>query len=285
MNNKIKIEQGKYGTKAILHSGWEDAFISFFNENNVVELYLNCAFGWNDDNLFFLRKIPNLLSFKILNYKIKSLEGIESLSKLKSLDVLTYAKTPVIFSNFPQLETCGFEWIKGSDSIFESVNLKKLFINSYDKKSCDVFSKLINLEKLSILNAPIESLHGLNSLKKLNYLCIENLKKLTSFQGIEDLTELEELEVQRCKMINSISELSELKKLKRLLLLDMGGIESLKVLDNLNNLEAVLFYESTNIVDGDISPLTRLKKLSKVSFQNRKHYTHQREDFGIAYSK
>jgi len=268
-----------------LNSGWEDTFVSFFKANNVVELYLNSAFGWNDNSLFFLNKIPNLLSLKILNYKIKSLEGIESLTKLKCLDLLTYAKTPVNFSNFPELEVCGIEWIKGFESIFEAINLKKLLINNYDKKNCDEFSQLINLEKLSILNAPTESLEGINSLKKINYLCIENLKKLTSLKGIEGLLELEELEVQKCKAISSLSELSKLKKLKRLLIIDIGDIDSLKVLDNLSNLEVVLFYESTNVIDGDISPLTRLKNLSKVSFQNRKHYTHRREDFGIAYSK
>jgi hypothetical protein len=45
-----------------------------------------------------------------------------------------------------------------------------------------------------------------------------------------------------------------------------------------------LFYESTNIVDGDLSPLTRQKNLSSVSFQDRRHYSHKRLEFGVAYS-
>ncbi len=40
-----------------------------------------------------------------------------------------------------------------------------------------------------------------------------------------------------------------------------------------------MFYESTNIIDGDLKPITKLNKLNKVSFQNRKHYTHNREAF------
>ena len=80
--NKIKLEQGNYGTKAILLSGWENSFIAYFKEKNVVELYLNHALGWNDDNVLFLKNLPNLLNFKILNYKIKSLEGIEFLTEL-----------------------------------------------------------------------------------------------------------------------------------------------------------------------------------------------------------
>lgn len=285
MNNIIKLEQGTYGIKAILLAGWQDSFLTYFKENNVVELYLNSTFGWDDDNLFFLEKLPNLLNFKILNYKIKSLKGIEFLRELRCLDILTYSKTHIDFSNYPKLEACGFEWIKGSDSLFNCTNLKRLMINNCDKKNSNIFSHLTNLEVLSILNCPLENLNGLNKLKALKYLCISNLKFLTSFQGIDKLKKLEELEVQKCKGINSISELSNLTNLKKLLLLDMGNIESIKVLEELNNLEIFLFYESTNIVDGDLSPLIRLKKLSKVSFQNRRHYSHQREDFGIAYSK
>lgn len=95
---------------------------------------------------------------------------------------------------------------------------------------------------------------------------------------------LEELEIQRCKGITAISEVFKLGKLKRLLLIDLGGIASIGGIENLTELEEFLFYESTNIVDGDLSPITRLKKLSKISYQNRKHYSHRREQFGKLYA-
>ncbi len=43
-------------------------------------------------------------------------------------------------------------------------------------------------------------------------------------------------------------------------------------------LSEVVFYESTNIRDGDLSPLMK-HRLSSVSFQNRRHYSHRREQF------
>jgi Leucine-rich repeat (LRR) protein len=159
------------------------------------------------------------------------------------------------------------------------VSIKKLFINNYKEKNCDKFSKLINLEKLSILNSPIENLQGLSELKNIKALRLGNLMKLTSLQGLQNLHKLEDLEIQRCKGIYAISEVFELKNLECLSLVDVGNIESIKGIEILTNLKVFLFYESTNVVDGDLTPITKLNSLKKISFQNRKHYSHRRENF------
>jgi len=49
--------------------------------------------------------------------------------------------------------------------------------------------------------------------------------------------------------------------------------------DNLNR----LIYESTNILDGDLTPLKKLPKFKDTSFQGRKHYNLRRIDFGQDY--
>ena len=64
----------------------------------------------------------------------------------------------------------------------------------------------------------------------------------------------------------------------------MGNIESIKGIEELKELSIFLFYESTNIIDGDISPVFKLANLSKISYQNRKHYSHKREEFGKLYN-
>jgi Leucine-rich repeat (LRR) protein len=135
------------------------------------------------------------------------------------------------------------------------------------------------------LNAPVENLHGLFQLSDLRSLRLANLKRLTSLAGIEHLTNLEELEIHTCRGITSIDEVGHLLRLRKLHLNNDGDIATLKPLDKLTGLESVLFYESTNIVDGDLSPLLRQKHLACVSFQNRRHYSQQREDFGVAHSR
>jgi hypothetical protein len=67
--------------------------------------------------------------------------------------------------------------------------------------------------------------------------------------------------------------------LKKLFLNNCGDIQSLRPIQSLKDLEWVIFYESTNVLDGDLTPILHLKKLSRLSFQNRRHYSHKREEF------
>lgn len=143
----------------------------------------------------------------------------------------------------------------------------------------------MNLEFLSILNAPVTNVLGLSSLTRLRSLRLGNLRRLNSLSGIEHLSNLEELELHTCKNINSLDEVGGLRSLKRLYINNDGNIMSLSPLDGLERLESVLFYESTNILDGDLSPLLRQTNLSRVAFRDRRHYSHRREQIVAAYAR
>lgn len=176
------------------------------------------------------------------------------------------------------------EWRPKSESLFECTKLKRLFVNSYTGGDLTAFARFTNLDSLAVLNAPIETVNGIAALQKLRILRLANLKKLRSLQGIQFLSMLEELEVHTCPRITSINEVGALANLRKLHLNNDGKLDSLKPLNAIHRLESVLFYESTNIADGDLSPLLHQKNLARVSFQNRRHYSHKREDFGLAYA-
>lgn len=277
--NNIEFGQGKYGTFAILKSGWQESYKDILLKKDIVELILNDSKGWKGENVDFLEFFPKLKSLTIIDLKIKSVDSVKHLHDLVSLNLSTYSKKPIDFTSFPKLKKCGFEWIKGSDSLFTCKGLESLGVGSYNQKNTDGFAKLVNLKQLSILNSPIENLKFLSSLGKLEYLCLANLKNITSLEGIDSLNKLKDLEINLCKKIQSISNLFSLKNLTKLALINTGNIDSIKVIENLTKLESFVFYESTNVLDGDLAPLFKLKKLSKISFQNRKHYTHKREEF------
>ena len=279
MKKQIEFEKGEYGTRATIKTLWQDSFLELLLKNDVKELELNDGKGWRGNDVNFLQFLPNLKSLIIIDFRIKSIEAIHCLKEIIEIQISTYCKVSVNFKSFPNMQVCGFEWIEGSDSLFECKSLRKLFINNYKKSNSDIFLSLKNLEELSILNSNFENLRGLSELLNLKKLRIANLKKILSLQGIEELHNIEELEIQRCKGIRNIFEIFKLNKLKYLFLLDMGDLDTIKGLENLNELTVFMFYESTNIIDGDLSPLLKLKKLSKISFQNRKHYSHRREDF------
>jgi hypothetical protein len=285
MSGNITLENGIYGRRAVLNSSWATGMIEYLSSNGIVELVLNQAKGWNGNDLSFLSQLPNLKLFEIFDFNIKDITPIHSLTALRRLGVTTYCSTEIRFPLFPHLESCGLEWRPKAASLFECKTLKNLFINRYTGKNVDLFAKLITLESLAILNAPIENLRGLSALNELRFLRLANLKRLNSLAGLEGVSNLEELEVHTCRAIASIAEIGHLSRLKKLHLNNDGDIMSLKPLEKLPALESVLFYESTNIVDGDLSPLVRLKHLTRISFQNRRHYSHKREDFGVVYSK
>ena len=279
MINGIKLEDGKYGRRAVVVTAWTKEMALFLLDRHVVELELNDAKGWHGNDLAFLAELPQLRSLIIIDLQIPSVEPIHFLHDLRSLDVLTYCKTEIRFSAFPRLEECGLEWRPKAASLFDCTTLKSLFVNNYKGQNTDSFGRLTNLESLAILNAPIKDLTGLATLRKLRYLRIANLRTLTSLAGIQELTNLEELEIHTCRKIHSIDEIGYLCKLRELYLCNDGDIESFKPLARLTGLESVGFCESTNVMDGDLSALLTQKNLSGVSYQNRKHYSHRREEF------
>jgi hypothetical protein len=284
MNEGVLLENGEYGRRAVITSVWSPEMAGFLTSNEVVELELNEGKGWRGDNLGFLSELTHLRALKVIDLRIPSVKPIHYLHELLALDVITYCKTEINFEAFPLLQECALEWRPKATSLFDSKSLRKLFLNRYKGKDTAVFGRLSALESLAILNAPITDLHGLSALRGLRSLRLGDLRCLTSLAGIEPLHNLEELEVHTCRRLTSIEEVGALSRLRRLHLNNDGNIDSLKPLNRLGCLEAVLFYESTNIVDGDLSPLLLQRHLSRVSFQNRRHYSHRREQFGAGHT-
>ncbi|MBA2750433.1 MAG: hypothetical protein H0U45_17315 [Tatlockia sp.] len=275
------VEPGRYGKRLVVTSRWSNAISQYILGQNIEELYLNYARGWKGKNLSFLSELPHLKAFSIIDWNISDISQIHTLHSLKKLEISTYCKTEINFEEFPSIEECSLEWRAKAKSIFNCKSLKKLFVNHYSGRNTFKFSHLVELESLSIANAPGKTLDGLSSLRKLKFLGLYNLKKLKSLSGIESLTLLEELEVNGCWSLPSITEVSYLLNLKKLQLCDDRSLESIKPLAKLNKLESFLFYESTDVVDGDLSPLMKLDNLSHLSFQERPHYSHRKMDFTL----
>jgi hypothetical protein len=284
MNAGVRFENGTYGLAAVLTGGWSETIAKEIRKRQCSEIEINHAKGWRGTDLLFLASFPHLVGLKVIDFTIASVEPIHALHQLRALEVITYCRTTIRFTEFPLLVDCGLQWRSGSESLFGCTTLRRLFVDGYTGKDSNSFSRLVNLESLAVLNAPIKNLFGLTPLARLRSLRLANLRKLSSLQGVEALECLEELEIHTCPAIGSIEEVGFLPRLRRLWLNNDGDIASLKPLDRLEMLVQVCFYESTNILDGDLSPLMRQKNLSGVSFQNRRHYSHKREDFAGAFS-
>jgi hypothetical protein len=271
------LEHGYYGPRITVTGPWTPAITEYIRREGVRELYLNHARGWNGTSLNFLEALSDLVAFSILDFTIKDITPIHRLASLRALEVSTYCSTKIDFHRFPVLERCAFYWRGGSDSLFACQTLRSLFLHRYTGSASEPIAHVTALEELSIANGELREVESLANLKNLRFLGLYNLKELTSLRGIESLDQLEALEVNGCKRIARIDELAGLVCLRRLQLNDDGPIASLGPLRGLDRLEEMLFYESTNISDGDLEPLAALPRLRNVSFQNRRHYSQKRE--------
>jgi hypothetical protein len=277
--NNIQFENGEFGLKAVLTSAWSSTVMEELVKRKPFELELNTSKGWSGKDIEFLHNLPWLKSIVIIDLLINNITPINSLAELINIKVITYCKSVIDFSAFPLLQNCALEWRPKVSSLFDCKNLKNLFLNRYSGKSFEPFKALSNLESLAILNSPLSDLEGIGRLPRLQSLRLANLRQLDSLSGLEDARYLNELEIVRCRSINSITEIACLHNLRKLNISDNDEIESLSPLAKIKNLNELLFYESTNILDGDLAPILLHKSIVNVSFQNRKHYSHKREYF------
>lgn len=278
MKNQFLVEEGHYGPRLVLNSAWNPEVAAYMREQQISGLVINYARGWVGTDISFLSDVPFLTEFVIVDWKIKDITPIHFLSQARAVQVSTYCKTPLHFECFPELEDCGLTWREGSESLFDCKGLKRLFISDYTGRESTVFSGMAALQSLSISGGRLTCVGGLRGLKDLRFLGLYHLKQLAELSGIEALDCLEELEITDCRAVNQIDPVAGLINLRKLVLSNDGAISSLKPLLHLRRLEWVTFPESTNIVEGDLTPLLTLPRLRKVAFKNRRHYTHRREE-------
>ena len=180
MSLPFVVEDGIYGPRITVTGPWTPAIVEYMRREGVRELYLNDARGWAGATLDFLEAVPELIAFSILDFTIKDIAPIHQLTALRALEVSTYCNTKIDFHRFPKLERCVFYWRGGSESLFDCVGLRWLFLHRYGGPSSAPIARLTALQELFIANSEIPEVEYLAALKNLKFLGLYNLKKLTS---------------------------------------------------------------------------------------------------------
>lgn len=83
---------------------------------------------------------------------------------------------------------------------------------------------------------------------------------------------LKELELEDCRSINTLDEIECLEQLQFLGVSNCGHISSLEPVQRFRRLEELHAWGSTLIVDGDLSPLTKLSRLREIRMRDRPNY-------------
>ena len=141
-------------------------------------------------------------------------------------------------------------------------------------KNLSLLGEYPSLVELSLRQAIINSLEGLNKLKSLNWLQVAHVRNIETLEGLES-SSLKCLEIDTCKKITDFEKIARLHNLEKLILSNCGKIPTLKFISKMKNLKFLSFVNS-EIIDGELSYCL---ELDYVGFNNKRHYTHTFEQF------
>jgi hypothetical protein len=260
----------------IIKDAWTDGYKEIIDEFNIKSIFLNNAKGWKCDSYSFLSELHKLLLIDIIDSHAYGISSIEDQTELRELNLNLPIDNHLNLERLKFLEDCYIVWNKYLNSIFEVRTLKRLYIDELKTKDTHSLSKLAKLEELTIGNSNILSLDFLYSLKEnLKGLELLNCRSVVDYTPINSLIKLKRLNIDGFKDIGSIEFIQGLDELE-ILLLNVGKIDTIRPLQNLKKLKAISFFgSSTYIADGDLQPLTELASLSMLMVVDKKHYTHK----------
>lgn len=270
------------GLVMVLTGPWKDAYADIINSEGISALRLSQCVGpqggWKDEDISFVSELHQLRGIEVYSWKVKDISPIQNLKNLENIGLQCEFKKSIDFSVFRNLMGCFLRWMPKCDSLFSCHSLKTLNIEWYPYQDLSSLKRLTKLERLQLSSRKLESLSGIESLKKLQVLDLFACSKLSSLVGIEALSCLKILEITTCKRFHDLTPVGRASRLEKFFLNNCGNIDSLSPLRGCKELSELLFIESTNIIDGDMSVFKALPKLRKMRFANRKHYSHTREE-------
>lgn len=218
-------------------------YISF-----IKELSIDSGSYINVNNIYLLEKLETLW-INNNNYG----EEID-LTKLKSLTKLIIANSCVN--------------LKGLYNLPNLITLKLQKFNEIDLTKFEMMNKLTSLE---LVQSKIRTLDGVEKMKNLKCLTLFYSSKLLSIEKISVLKNLEYLEIRNCKKIENYECLKLLKNLKRLSIYDSSTLNDLLFVNQLKSLEFIGLI-NTNVNDGNIEPLIKIKSHGYTNKKNFNYY-------------
>lgn len=140
----------------------------------------------------------------------------------------------------------------------------------------DRLAALRSLENLEISHSGLRSFVAIKDLTNLKRLSLQVCHQLEGLHGIEALQNLRCLHLAETHKITSVECLAPLENLEILTIVDARHIEFVAPLENLKKLKAIwIAGTKTTILDGDLTPLTRLPDLAMLQLGNKRHFSHK----------
>jgi hypothetical protein len=254
----------------VLDGGWQDEYADVIERERLEALSISVRGG----DLTFLERLPGLRGLVLNAGDVRDLSPVQALRDLTTLTLNTPAKPRIAFdfNAFEQLETLRAYWNPGFASLFERGSLRTLWLFGPPGPDLTALAPLQRLERLELSQGrKLVSTAGVEALRALRFLGLYQQGGLKDLAGVDAL-DLHELALESVKGIDSLDVVRGLRHLRRLKVANCGEIASLAPLAGLSELEQFLAWESTRVVDGDLSVLLELPALRVIGMQERRGY-------------
>jgi Leucine-rich repeat (LRR) protein len=216
------------------------------------------------DSLDFLTEFDFLEKLSISCLFDLDYTFLKKLSRLTSLDISPSAKIgkTIDLSHLTELLDLHIHWRKGK--IVGLQNCKKLESFSariFNEADLQSIGQCTNLRSIKLSDSSIKSLEGISNLQKLEHLDLGLCGRLTSIEEINQVSSLRSLVFQNCPNVRDFGAVAGLKNLRSLDISACKGINSIKFADELEQLEELTMRQNTLVLDNDLMPARRIKKL------------------------
>ena len=221
------------------------------------------------DDLSFLARVPELRGLVLNAGEVRDLSAVQALGGLETLtlNTPTKPKLPLDFTAFPALRVLRMYWNAGFESVFGCAALESLYVFSQPDADLSRYGALGALRRLELSQG--RKLLSTQGVGELDFLGLYSQGALTE---LTDLPDLSVLSLQTAKNVDALDGVAGCTSLTRLDVANCGDIASLAPLAGLTALETFGAWESTRILDGDLSVLLRLPRLREVRMRDRREY-------------
>lgn len=268
-------EETAKGRDLVVTGPWSATAERALRREDADGLVLNYARGFCEDSLGFLDGSWGLRRLKILDRKIVDLSPIGPLrDSLEDLSVQAAPDAELDLGALPRLRSIAGEWALIAPTLSTAQELQDVVTWQFGECDLHAFRDLLWLRQLTLKEAPrLKSLSGVEALDELAALRVLLAPRLGDIGDVAQLARsLRELELQHADLIEDIDDVEPLVNLHLLGVNDCGDVSSLSPIESLQQLELFHAWESTRIVDGDLSPLTRLPRLKEIRMRDRRGY-------------
>lgn len=254
--------------------------IDYIRSNNIRKAYIVA------DDINFLTQCPSLEYLEVLpsiNAQNFDYSPLYEMPNLKWLACHTttglddHCVGSIDYSCIKGIKKLGICYAEGHLNVAQAGDVLSLYFEFGYPKAKNLQNTIPGkeLRSFAVCQAPIQSLDGIESAKRLQKLELAYNRSLKDISALHHLRKsLAYLEIDTCGKIRDFSVLSELRNLEFLTLKGSNTLPNLSFISEMPKLKYLCL--TMNVVDGDLS---LCEQLPYVRIKNRKHYSHN--DVGL----